>query len=125
MKLLLHKSPLHHKLNFNDHTVFPCFAANDMYVCMYICTFLHTSFKHLEAHQMYHTYVSVGLHWLSVHACVFISVQVNLEDLYNGKTSKLAVHRNVVCSTCNGIGGKEVRESVRGIQCMLTSRHHA
>ena len=69
--------------------------------------------------------MSVGLHWLSVHARVFISVQVNLEDLYNGKTSKLAVHRNVVCSTCNGIGGKEVRESVRGIQCMLTSRHHA
>ena len=35
-------------------------------------------------------------------------LQVTLEDVYNGKTSKLAVVKNVVCSDCKGIGGKEV-----------------
>ena len=34
--------------------------------------------------------------------------QVTLEDLYNGKSTKLAVQRNVICSECNGIGGKKV-----------------
>lgn len=29
-------------------------------------------------------------------------LEVTLEDLYNGKTSKLAVTRNVICPTCNG-----------------------
>jgi len=33
---------------------------------------------------------------------------VTLEDLYNGKTTKLAVQRDIICSDCNGIGGKEV-----------------
>ena len=33
---------------------------------------------------------------------------MTLEDLYNGKTTKLAVQRNVICSECNDIGGKEV-----------------
>jgi len=32
---------------------------------------------------------------------------VTLEDLYNGKTTKLAVQRDIICSDCNGIGGKE------------------
>jgi DnaJ family protein A protein 2 len=36
-------------------------------------------------------------------------LQVTLEDVYNGKTSKLAVVKNVVCTDCKGIGGKEVR----------------
>ncbi|CAL1703821.1 unnamed protein product [Somion occarium] len=34
-------------------------------------------------------------------------VHVTLEDLYKGKTSKLALTRNVICSKCNGKGGKE------------------
>jgi len=34
-------------------------------------------------------------------------VKVTLEDLYNGKTSKVAVNRDRICSKCNGKGGKE------------------
>jgi len=34
-------------------------------------------------------------------------IAVTLDDLYNGKTSKLAVTRNVVCTKCSGSGGKE------------------
>ncbi|KIJ17275.1 hypothetical protein PAXINDRAFT_162188 [Paxillus involutus ATCC 200175] len=34
-------------------------------------------------------------------------VQVSLEDLYKGKTTKLALTRNALCSKCNGKGGKE------------------
>jgi len=30
-----------------------------------------------------------------------------LEDLYNGKTTKLALTRNIICSKCKGKGGKE------------------
>lgn len=33
--------------------------------------------------------------------------KVSLEDLYKGKTSKLALQKTVICSKCNGIGGKE------------------
>ncbi|CAB1120802.1 HSP40 [Ectocarpus sp. CCAP 1310/34] len=33
-------------------------------------------------------------------------LKVNLEDLYNGKTCRLAVTRNKVCTVCEGIGGK-------------------
>lgn len=45
-----------------------------------------------------------------VCACgwLLILLQVTLEDLYNGKTTKLAVQRNVLCSSCNGRGGKVV-----------------
>ena len=32
---------------------------------------------------------------------------MSLEDLYNGTTRQLAVQKNVICETCNGIGGKE------------------
>ena len=31
-----------------------------------------------------------------------------LEDLYNGKVSKLAVQKNVICDECKGKGGKDV-----------------
>jgi len=31
---------------------------------------------------------------------------VTLKDLYNGKTSKLAVQKNVICVKCKGVGGK-------------------
>lgn len=34
-------------------------------------------------------------------------VNVTLEDLYKGKTTKLALTRNALCSKCHGHGGKE------------------
>ena len=34
-------------------------------------------------------------------------MHVSLEDLYKGKTTKLALTRNVICVKCNGKGGKE------------------
>ncbi|GFN92322.1 Dnaj subfamily a member, partial [Plakobranchus ocellatus] len=33
-------------------------------------------------------------------------LRVSLEDLYNGKTSKLQLSKTVVCKKCNGMGGK-------------------
>ncbi|KTW29275.1 chaperone DnaJ [Pneumocystis carinii B80] len=35
------------------------------------------------------------------------SLKVSLEDLYKGKTSKLALQKNVMCSKCDGRGGRE------------------
>lgn len=35
------------------------------------------------------------------------SLKVSLEDLYKGKVSKLALQKQVVCSKCDGRGGKE------------------
>ncbi|KAJ1913458.1 Type I HSP40 co-chaperone [Mycoemilia scoparia] len=52
-------------------------------------------------------------------------LKVSLEDLYNGKSSKLQVTRKIICSGCDGKGGKEgaVRTCDnchgRGIQVML------
>jgi len=37
-------------------------------------------------------------------------LQVTLEDLYKGKTSKLAVQRNVLCTNCRGSGAKTGKE---------------
>lgn len=34
-------------------------------------------------------------------------LRVSLEDLYKGKTTKLALSKSVVCSACEGKGGKE------------------
>lgn len=34
-------------------------------------------------------------------------ITVSLEDLYKGKTTKLALTRHVICAKCNGRGGKE------------------
>jgi DnaJ family protein A protein 2 len=34
-------------------------------------------------------------------------INVSLEDLYKGKTTKLALTRNVICPKCDGRGGKE------------------
>lgn len=34
-------------------------------------------------------------------------VHVTLEDLYKGKTTKLALTRNVICTKCRGKGGKD------------------
>lgn len=33
--------------------------------------------------------------------------KVSLEDIYKGKVSKLALQKSVICSTCDGRGGKE------------------
>ncbi|XP_024911719.1 dnaJ homolog subfamily A member 2b [Cynoglossus semilaevis] len=33
-------------------------------------------------------------------------LKVSLEDLYNGKTTKLQLSKNVLCGACNGQGGK-------------------
>jgi DnaJ family protein A protein 2 len=33
--------------------------------------------------------------------------KVSLEDIYRGKTSKLALQKSVICSKCDGRGGKE------------------
>lgn len=33
-------------------------------------------------------------------------LKVSLEDLYNGKTTKLQLSKNVLCGSCNGQGGK-------------------
>ncbi|RKP11599.1 DnaJ domain-containing protein, partial [Piptocephalis cylindrospora] len=33
-------------------------------------------------------------------------LKVTLEDLYKGKTSKLALQRNIICKKCDGKGGK-------------------
>lgn len=52
-------------------------------------------------------------------------VNVSLEDLYKGKTTKLALTRSVICSKCSGKGGKEgaVRECAtchgRGIRLVM------
>lgn len=52
-------------------------------------------------------------------------VNVTLEDLYKGKTTKLALTRNAICSKCKGKGGKDgaVRQcqtcSGRGIKVTL------
>jgi len=37
-------------------------------------------------------------------------LRVTLNDLYNGKTSRLAVNRNTICEACNGKGGKDGAE---------------
>ena len=31
-----------------------------------------------------------------------LSYRVSLEDLYNGKTTKLQLSKNVICGACNG-----------------------
>lgn len=34
-------------------------------------------------------------------------LKVSLEDMYNGTTKRLSLQKNVICSKCNGRGGKE------------------
>lgn len=44
-------------------------------------------------------------------------LKVSLEDLYLGKTSKLALQKNVLCNKCEGKGGKEgAVQTCRGCQ---------
>jgi len=33
------------------------------------------------------------------------SIKVTLEEIYNGKTSKIAINRDRICSSCEGKGG--------------------
>jgi len=44
-------------------------------------------------------------------------LQVSLKDLYNGKTSKLAVSKNIICSKCNGSGTKSGKEPTKCRGC--------
>jgi len=44
-------------------------------------------------------------------------LQVSLEDLYKGKTSKLAVTRNVLCTKCSGKGTKSTEGPVKCKGC--------
>ena len=34
-------------------------------------------------------------------------LKCTLEEIYNGKSTKIAVNRERICTTCNGVGGKE------------------
>jgi len=34
-------------------------------------------------------------------------MKLTLEDIYSGKTAKLAVNRERICSKCDGKGGKD------------------
>lgn len=36
-------------------------------------------------------------------------LKVTLNDLYKGKTSKLALQKQVLCTSCEGRGGKQGR----------------
>jgi len=44
-------------------------------------------------------------------------IAVSLEDLYKGKTSKLAVTRNIICDKCTGTGAKKAGASQRCGTC--------
>lgn len=41
---------------------------------------------------------------------IVYNLSVSLEDLYKGKTSRIAMQKNVLCAKCDGKGGKEVRK---------------
>lgn len=34
-------------------------------------------------------------------------MKCTLEELYKGKTTKIAVNRDRICSKCDGLGGKD------------------
>jgi len=44
-------------------------------------------------------------------------IAVSLEDLYKGKTSKLAVTRNIICTKCQGAGAKKAGANQRCATC--------
>lgn len=39
------------------------------------------------------------------------SINVTLEEIYKGKTSKIAVNRDRICQDCMGKGGKDGAEA--------------
>lgn len=44
-------------------------------------------------------------------------LNVSLEDLYKGKTMKLAVQRKILCPTCDGSGSKKGKRSNSSNTC--------
>lgn len=56
-------------------------------------------------------------------------LKVTLEDMYNGKTSKLQLSKNVICATCKGKGSKsgnvEKCTTCKGCGTKVTYRHIA
>lgn len=47
--------------------------------------------------------VGLWLIWsLKYNVLFFLVYRVSLEDLYNGKTTKLQLSKNVLCGACNG-----------------------
>jgi len=54
-------------------------------------------------------------------------LSVPLEDLYNGTTRKLAVHKNIICDKCKGTGSKSGQKPVKCTTCKgngMTFRVH-
>lgn len=45
------------------------------------------------------------------------SYNVTLEELYKGKTAKFASTKNVICSHCQGTGGKEKAKTKQCASC--------
>lgn len=48
--------------------------------------------------------------------------QVTLEDLYKGKTTKFSMKKNVICTHCKGVGGKEKAKSKQCASCQGRGR---
>jgi len=42
---------------------------------------------------------------------------VKLEDIYNGKTKKMKITRNIICKTCTGTGSKDGKSSEKCKEC--------
>jgi len=50
-------------------------------------------------------------------------MDVSLEDLYKGRTTKLAVTRNVICPKCDGTGSKSGKAPIQCASCHGTGVH--
>ena len=44
---------------------------------------------------------------------------VTLEELYNGKTRKIAANRDIKCDSCDGKGGTMVILEFGGLSCLV------
>jgi len=44
-------------------------------------------------------------------------MKVKLEDIYNGKTKKMRITRNILCTTCKGTGSKDGKGSSKCAGC--------
>jgi DnaJ family protein A protein 2 len=44
-------------------------------------------------------------------------INITLEDIYNGKTKKMKVSRNVICNTCGGAGSKDGKAIPKCKEC--------
>jgi DnaJ family protein A protein 2 len=45
------------------------------------------------------------------------AINVTLEDIYNGKTKKMKITRNVICTTCGGAGSKDGKPMSKCKEC--------